>query len=169
MLTIQVIQIQWRSEAHNPACATERNRLPRALPLPSEWLDCRFGSIHQQDFYALDTSSFMTTAANSNRFRLCRNCLTACFFSEENQTLKVWFADEQGVHGLPIHPRRHLFALHGGQTAQFRINGRAPIGFDDDAIYQQHTYNIAYRTHGDERLFVSKSFDCSVSLEAVLF
>ena len=56
-----------------------------------------------------------------------------------------------------------------GKLRSFASYGRAPVGFDDDAIYQQHTYNIAYRTHGDERLFVSKSFDCSVSLEAVLF
>ena len=121
----------------------------------------RFLRIGYQQFYD-NSSQFKPFSALPQLFNgLC--------FSEENQTLKVWFADEQGVHGLPIHPRRHLFALHGGQTAQFRINGRAPIGFDDDAIYQQHTYNIAYRTHGDERLFVSKSFDCSVSLEAVLF
>ena len=52
---------------------------------------------------------------------------------------------------------------------QFRINGRQLIGYDDDVVYKQHTYNIAYHANGDERLFVSKPFDCSVSPEAVLF
>ncbi|WP_455016474.1 hypothetical protein [Kingella oralis] len=169
MLTIQIIRIQWRPAAHNPACATIRNRLPRVLPLPDAWLDSPFGGIHQQDFVAYDAGGFRD---NGSRFKPLGNIpplLNGLRFAEENQTLSVWFADEQGVHGLPIRSHRHLFALQRGQTVQFRINGRQPIGYDDDVVYKQHTYNIAYHANGDERLFVSKPFDCSVSPEAVLF
>lgn len=169
MLTIQIIRIQWRPAAHNPACATVRNRLPRVLPLPNAWLDSPFGGIHQQDFAAYDAGGFRD---NGSRFKPLGNIpplLNGLRFAEENQTISVWFADEQGVHGLPIRSRRHLFTLRGGQTAQFCINGRLPVGYDDDVLYQQHTYNIAYRAHGDERLFVSKLFDYGVSLEDVLF
>jgi hypothetical protein len=169
MLTLQIIQVQWRPKAHNPACATERNRLPRALPLPSAWLDVHFGGIHQQDFYAWDDSGFDDNGSQFKPLAAVPPRLNGLCFSEENQTLNVWFADEAGVHGLPIRSRRHLFTLRGGQTAQFCINGRLPVGYDDDVLYQQHTYNIAYRAHGDERLFVSKPFDYGVSLEDVLF
>lgn len=169
MLTIQIIQIQWRPKAHNPVCATVRNCLPRALPLPSAWLDVHFGGIHQQDFYAWDASGFDDNGSRFKPLSAVPPLLNGLRFSEENQTLNVWFADEAGVHGLPIRSRRHLFTLRGGQTAQFCINGRLPVGYDDDVLYQQHTYNIAYRAHGDERLFVSKPFDYGVSLEDVLF
>lgn len=169
MLTLQIIQIQWQPAAHNPACATIRNRLPRALPLPSAWLDSPFGGIHQQNFYARDANGFDDKGSQFKPLSSLPQLLNGLRFSEKNQMLNVWFADEQGVHGLPIRPRRQLFALRSGQTAQFRINGRLPVGYDDDVVYQQHTYNIAYCPHGDERLFVSKPFDCCVSLEEVLF
>ena len=111
MLTIQIIRIQWRPAAHNPACATVRNRLPRVLPLPNAWLDSPFGGIHQQDFAAYDAGGFRD---NGSRFKPLGNIpplLNGLRFAEENQTISVWFADEQGVHGLPIRSRRHLFAL----------------------------------------------------------
>lgn len=169
MFTLQIIQIQWQPAAHNPACTTIRNRLPRALPLPSAWLDSPFGGIHQQNFYARDAGGFHDKGSQFKPLSSLPQLLNGLRFSEKNQTLNVWFADEQGEHGLPIRPRRHLFDLHSGQTAQLRINGRMPVGFDDDAIYKQHTYNIAYYPRGDERLFVSKPFDYCVSLEEVLF
>jgi len=169
MFILQILSVCRTKRSRAAPLAGIRNRLPRVLPLPDAWLDSPFGGIHQQDFAAYDAGGFRD---NGSRFKPLGNIpplLNGLRFAEENQTLSVWFADEQGVHGLPIRSRRHLFALQRGQTVQFRINGRQPIGYDDDVVYKQHTYNIAYHANGDERLFVSKPFDCSVSPEAVLF
>jgi hypothetical protein len=168
VLTIQIIRIQWPPEAHNPACATLRNRLPRVLPLPPAWLDCAFGGIHRQGFAARG-GRFHDGGSRFKPLAALPPKTDGLHFVEEKQTLKVCFDDETGMYGLPRRTRRRLFALARGQTAQVRINGRFHIGFDDDVLYRQYTCNIAYYPHGDGRLFANKPFDCSVSLEEVLF
>ena len=171
MLTLQIISVKWHTPESRPAeHAARRNSLPRVLPLPDAWLDASGFAVHTQAYteHPRHSSRFEPEESRFQTFASLPEHFQSLHFCQESQALQIRL-DDNGFYGEPPRRKRSLFTLLPGQTAQLRLNGRHARFYSDYHYYTQHTLNFAYRPKGDRRLFTSKPFAHSVSLEAVLF
>lgn len=167
MFILQTVSVQWTKRSRSAPLATICNRLPRLLPLPDTVLECEYGchNQHYQESYSDNNS--VTFLVYEPKFSIMQTLpaeLDNGFgFINQDNCLTVYFTDKRGGRK----PRRRLFVLKKGQTAQLRTNERG-CGFDD-TYYTQHTYNLAYAKHIPREIFTQRQFDYCISLENHLF
>jgi hypothetical protein len=122
MFILQTVSVQWTKRSRSAPFATIRNRLPRLLPLPDTVLECEYGchSQHYQESHS-DNGS-VTFLVYEPKFSIMQTLpaeLDNGFgLIQQDNRLTVYFTDQRGERK----PRRRLFVLADGQTAQLRTN-----------------------------------------------